>query len=68
MIDFFRTRMGQVFFEGTVPSLVRELARLNDNLEKNRELQERMLASAEAQDKYQRERDAAYDAACKEGA
>ena len=32
--DFFRTRMGQTFYEATMPSLVRELARLNDNLER----------------------------------
>lgn len=32
--DFFRTRMGQTFYEGTMPSLVRELARLNQNLER----------------------------------
>jgi hypothetical protein len=25
--DFFRTRMGQTFYEATMPSLVRELAR-----------------------------------------
>jgi len=36
MNDFFRTRMGQIFFEGTMPSLVRELKRLNDNLEADR--------------------------------
>jgi len=33
-IPFYRTRMGHVFYEGTMPSLVRELARLNDNVEK----------------------------------
>ena len=32
--DFFRTRMGQTFYESTMPSLVRELARLNQNLER----------------------------------
>ena len=32
--DFFRTRMGQTFYEATMPSLVRELARLNQNLER----------------------------------
>jgi hypothetical protein len=31
---FFRTRMGHTFYEATMPSLVRELARLNANLEK----------------------------------
>jgi len=36
MNDFYRTRMGMTFFEGTMPSLVRELKRLNDNLEADR--------------------------------
>ena len=31
---FFRTIMGHRFIEATVPSLVRELERLNTNLEK----------------------------------
>jgi hypothetical protein len=31
--DFFRTRMGQKFFESTVPRIADELARLNRNLE-----------------------------------
>ena len=31
---FFETRMGQTFYEGTMPRLVRELQRLNDNLER----------------------------------
>ena len=34
MSDFFRTQMGHRFYESTMPSLVRELARLNENLEK----------------------------------
>lgn len=33
MNNFFRTPMGRTFFESTMPSLVRELKRLNDNLE-----------------------------------
>src|SRR5690606_16226820 len=41
--DFFRTRMGQTFYEATMPSLVRELARLNQNLE-------RLVAIAEKQE------------------
>jgi len=32
--DFFRTGMGHKFYEGTMPELVRQLTRLNDNLEK----------------------------------
>lgn len=31
--DFFRTRMGQKFFESTVPRIADELGRLNRNLE-----------------------------------
>ncbi len=33
-IPFHATRMGQRFYEATVPELVRELARLNGNLER----------------------------------
>ncbi|XXF79766.1 hypothetical protein P2318_08395 [Myxococcaceae bacterium GXIMD 01537] len=31
---FFQTHMGQRFYEGTMPQLVRQLTRLNDNLER----------------------------------
>lgn len=31
---FHQTRMGQRFYESTVPDLVRELARLNGNIER----------------------------------
>lgn len=34
MSDFFRTQMGHRVYESTMPSLVRELARLNANLER----------------------------------
>ena len=34
MIDFHQTPMGRQFFDKTVPELVRQLARLNDNLER----------------------------------
>lgn len=34
MDDFHRTRMGQEFFNNTMPGLVKQLKRLNDNLEK----------------------------------
>jgi len=40
-IPFHSTRMGQIFFEVTVPSLVREIARLNANLERLAARQER---------------------------
>jgi len=33
MSDFFKTRMGQRFYEHTMPELVKQLERLNDNLE-----------------------------------
>lgn len=36
--EFFQTRMGQVFYEGTMPALVRELKKLNENLERNGDL------------------------------
>ncbi|WP_338869331.1 hypothetical protein [Myxococcus stipitatus] len=32
--EFFQTYMGQDFYQVTMPSLVRELARLNDNVER----------------------------------
>ncbi len=34
MTEFFQTRMGQRFYERTVPDLVRQLERLNANLER----------------------------------
>ena len=40
-IPFFRTQMGHRFYESTAPSLVGELARLNQNLE-------RLLTAVEA--------------------
>jgi len=33
-IPFYRTQMGHRFYEATAPSIARELARLNDNLER----------------------------------
>ena len=41
--DFYKTQMGHRFYEQTMPSLVRELARLNDLLER---LVERVPADA----------------------
>ncbi|WP_426747388.1 hypothetical protein VZQ01_07930 [Myxococcus faecalis] len=32
--SFFQTYMGQRFYESTMPGLVRELKRLNDNMER----------------------------------
>lgn len=33
-VPFHTTRMGQQFFLSTLPALVRELTRLNDNMER----------------------------------
>lgn len=41
-IPFHQTRMGHAYFEATMPGLVRELAKLNANLE-------RLLSVAEGQ-------------------
>lgn len=40
-IQFFQTRMGQRFYESTLPELVRQLTRLNDLLA-------RLVAAGEA--------------------
>lgn len=32
-LQFFQTVMGRAFYEGTMPTLVREIRRLNENLE-----------------------------------
>ena len=34
MTEFFRTAMGHRYYEVTLPSIARELQRLNDNLER----------------------------------
>ena len=40
-IRFFETIMGRRFFEGTIPFLINEFVRLNDNLERlNNNLEE----------------------------
>ena len=41
-VQFFQTRMGQRFYEHTMPELVRQLARLN-------ELLDRLVAAQEQQ-------------------
>ena len=48
-VPFYRTQMGHRFYESTAPSLVRELARLNDNLERLVELEERDARPVEAE-------------------
>ena len=32
-VEFFQTRMGRQFYEGTLPELVKQLVRINENLE-----------------------------------
>ena len=34
MIEFYQTRMGKTFFDHTMPTIAKELARLNDLLER----------------------------------
>ena len=34
MIDFYQTRMGRTFYDHTMPTIAKELARLNDLLER----------------------------------
>ncbi|NTX53685.1 hypothetical protein [Myxococcus sp. CA039A] len=43
--SFFQTHMGQRFYEGTMPALVRELKRLNDNVERLVAVAERFAGS-----------------------
>ena len=45
-IPFHSTRMGQRFYEATLPELVRELKRLNQNLERLLDLARRTDESA----------------------
>ena len=33
-VEFFQTRMGRQFFDGTMPELVKQLTRLNELLER----------------------------------
>ena len=44
-IPFYRTQMGHRFYDATMPTLVRELARLNSNLERLLVSFERRLAA-----------------------
>ena len=34
MIDFYQTRMGRTFYDHTMPTIAKELARLNNLLER----------------------------------
>lgn len=43
---FHQTRMGHTFFDATMPAIARELARLNENLERLLALAERQVKSA----------------------
>ena len=40
-VEFFQTRMGRQFYEYTVPELVRQIAKLNELLERLAAAQER---------------------------
>jgi len=47
--EFFQTEMGRQFYEGTMPRLVREVARLADAIEKQNGLTEQMIRLQEAE-------------------
>ncbi|NOJ81592.1 hypothetical protein [Myxococcus xanthus] len=46
--SFFQTYMGKRFYESTMPQLVRQLTRLNDNLERLVAAAERLTGQKEA--------------------
>ena len=46
--QFFQTRMGQRFYEHTMPELVRQLERLNESLERLVAAQERQPRNTDA--------------------
>ena len=46
-VEFFQTRMGRQFYEGTMPEIAKQLARLNDLLER---LTEQMKSGAQDSD------------------
>ncbi|NOJ81956.1 hypothetical protein [Myxococcus xanthus] len=46
--SLFQTHMGQRFYEGTMPALVRELKRLNDNMERLVAMAEQLAGQKEA--------------------
>lgn len=48
-MQFHETRMGERFYEGTMPQLVKQLMRLNDNMENNNSLMNRLLADRAAE-------------------
>lgn len=47
MTDFHTTRMGQAFYDRTVPELIRQLQRLNENLERRTTAPELRQATAD---------------------
>lgn len=55
-VPFHLTRMGMRFYESTVPALVRELQRLNENLERLADL--RVQAGSQSQPQQETENDA----------
>jgi len=48
MTEFYQTRMGHTFYEHTMPTIARELARLNTALERIAEAMEKQHTSQSA--------------------
>lgn len=46
-MNFFQTILGKNFFEHHVPTVIKQIIRLNENLERANELKERELAMKE---------------------
>lgn len=55
-IPFYQTRMGRTYYEVTLPELVREIHRLNDNLALAAEMLEEFAAAAESDRDEKRDR------------
>jgi len=49
--EFFQTIMGRTFYEGTMPRLVKQLEKLNENIEKLVEAQKSIVPTAQPGDK-----------------
>ena len=45
MIEFYQTVMGKQFYQGTLPSIAKELSRIADALEKANALKEREITA-----------------------
>ena len=53
--NFFQTIMGRKFFEGTIPSILRQVDRLNTNLERMIVLMEESMETHEHKEEEQDE-------------